>query len=145
MDTHDRLEIGHLHLGEAFIAQDAGIVDEDMNAAPGVLGLRDHFHHLVIFGDIAAVRHGGAARRLDFLDDFERCVRMAGAVARAAEIVDHDLRTALCQFDRIGAAQAPARPRHDRHLAFERNRHELVSRENLPGALSERSRARKER
>ena len=51
---------------------------------------------------------GGATRRLDFLDDLERGIAVAGAVARAAEIVDHDLRTAPRELEGIGPAQAAA-------------------------------------
>src|SRR3546814_19253297 len=63
---------------------------------------------MLIFSDAAAVRHGGAARRADFLDDLQSRIRMAGAVARAAQVVHNDLRPAPRQFESIGAAQSAA-------------------------------------
>src|SRR3546814_9827853 len=69
VDLHHQVEILHRHLGKAFVAQDTGVVDQDVDAAPFRLRLGDHLDHLVIFGDAAAVRHGGAARGADFLDD----------------------------------------------------------------------------
>ena len=108
MDANDQFEIGGVHFGEGLVAQDAGVVDQDMDAAPGFLRLGDHFFHLGIFGDIAAIRHGLAASRLDFLDHGERGIGMAGAIARAAKIVDHDFRTAPRQLERIAAAKAAA-------------------------------------
>ena len=40
VDVHDRAEIGQVHLGEALVAQDAGIVDQDVDAAPAPLSPR---------------------------------------------------------------------------------------------------------
>src|SRR3546814_3006117 len=74
-------------------------------------------------GDAAAVRHRLAARGLDFLDDLERGVRMAGAAARAAEIVDDDLRAAPREFERIGADQAAASTGDDGDAIIETEGH----------------------
>src|SRR3546814_18551586 len=55
VDLHHQVEILHRHLGKAFVAQDTGVVDQDVDAAPFRLRLGDHLDHLVIFGDAAAV------------------------------------------------------------------------------------------
>src|SRR3546814_13846939 len=99
---HHQVEILHRHLGKALVAQDAGVVDQDVDAAPFLLRLGDHLGHMLIFSDAAAVRHGGAARRADFLDDLQRRIRMAGAVARAAQVVHNDLPPAPRPFEQSG-------------------------------------------
>jgi hypothetical protein len=48
--------------------------------------------------------------RLDFLDNLERGIGMAGAIARAAQIVDHHLCAAAREFQRICAANPPPAP-----------------------------------
>ena len=78
---------------------------------------------MLIFGDAAAVRHGGAARGADFLDDLQRGVRMAGAVTGAAEVVDDDFRAAPGEFERIGAAQAAAGAGDNGNAAVKFDRH----------------------
>ena len=50
-----------------------------------------------------------------------------GAVARTAEIVDHDLRAAATEFEGIGAAQAAACTGDDDDFILERNGHEGLS------------------
>ena len=119
----DEAEILRLHLGEAPVAEDAGIVDEDVDAAPARLGGLDHRDHLVIVGDAAAVRYRLAARGLDLRDHRERGVRMAGAVAGAAEIVDHHLRPAPRELEGIGTAQPAAGAGDDGNAIVEPDGH----------------------
>ena len=109
--------------GKALVAQDARIVDQDMDAAPGFLGLGNHFDHLLVFGDTAAIGHRFAARRLDFFDDLRRRVRGAGAVARATQIVNHHLRAAPCKLERIGLAQPAARTGHNSDFVLKADGH----------------------
>ena len=61
MNLKHQIEIGHIHLGKALIAQNAGIVNQHMHAAPCFFRLGDHFDHLLIFSDAAAIGHGFAA------------------------------------------------------------------------------------
>src|SRR3546814_18491334 len=79
-----------------------------------------HLGHLLIFGDAAAVGHGGAAGGADFLDDLQSGVRMAGAVARSAEVVDDHFRAAPCEFEGIGTAEAAAGAGDNVHAAADR-------------------------
>ena len=64
-----------------------------------------------------------AAQGLDFLDHFECGIGVAAAIARAAQIVDHDLGSAPCKFKRIGAANSAASAGDNGHAAFEGNAH----------------------
>ena len=117
--SDDGAEIGHVHLGEALVAQDAGIVDQDVDAAIFGFGFGDHGFDLIKIGDAGPVRQRGAARAADFRDDRGGGVAMAGAVARAAEIVDHHLGAAAGELERISAAEAAAGAGDDRGPAFE--------------------------
>ena len=119
----DEFEVVHRHLGEGLVTQHAGIVDDDMHAAPLLLGVGDHLFHLLVFSDRAAVRHRFAAGFLDFLDDLQRHVRMAGAVARTTEIVDHDLGAAAGEFECIFATQSAACAGDDGYLVLEVDAH----------------------
>ena len=55
-----------LHFGEGLVAQDAGVVDENVDPAPARLRRRDHRGDLRGVGDVGAVGHGDAARRSRF-------------------------------------------------------------------------------
>ena len=66
--VHHGLEIRDLHLGEALVAQDAGIGDQDVDAAQGVHGLLDHVGDAGVVGDGGAVGDRLAAGRLDLVD-----------------------------------------------------------------------------
>ena len=123
MDFQDQVKVGRLHLCKAFIAQDAGVVNQDMDAAPSFLRLCNHFHHLVIFGDAATVCHCFAASSLDLFDDLRRRVRRAGAIACTAQIIDHNLRAAPRQFERIGFAQPAARTGHNSDFVLKADGH----------------------
>ncbi len=81
MDVHQQAEIVQRHVREALVAQDAGIVDEDMDAA--IFGLRagDHRLHVRGVGDVAAIGHRHAPRRHDLGHHGTRGIGMAGAVA----------------------------------------------------------------
>jgi hypothetical protein len=105
------------------LSQDAGVVDQDVDAAPLFLGACDHLGHLLVFGHRPAVGDGFAAAGKNFLDDLLRRVRSPGAVARSTQIVDHDFGAAPSQFERIGAAQPTAGAGNDSDPVLERNRH----------------------
>jgi hypothetical protein len=120
-----QIEIGYVHLGKALVAQDTGVVDQDMHPAPGFLGLGNHFDHLLIFGHAAAVRHCFAARCLDFLDDLKRRIAMPGAITRAAKVIDHNLRAAPREFECIGFTQSTTCTCHNRDFVFKADGHQI--------------------
>jgi hypothetical protein len=125
MHLKHQIEVGHVHLGEALVAQDAGIVDQDMNAAPSFLCLGNHFDHLFKFGDAAAIGHGLAASSLDFFNNLRRRVGRAGAVTCTAQIVYDHLGTALGQFQSIGLTQSAACTGHNSDFVFKADGHFL--------------------
>ena len=123
VDVHDELEIVHCHLRKGLVAQHAGIVDDDMDAAPLLFGIGDHLFHLIELGDAATVRHGFATGLFDLLDDLQRHIRMAGAITRTAEVVDHDPCAAAGEFERIFATQAATCTGDDGYLVLEIDAH----------------------
>ena len=72
VNLEHEFEIFGAHLGESLVTQNAGIVDQHMNAAPFLLGVSDHLFHLIVFGHRTAVGHGFAAHGFDFLNHFQR-------------------------------------------------------------------------
>ena len=92
MHLHHSREIAHLHVVEAFVAQDAGIVDEDVAAAPTLAHLIDQRLGAVLAGNIIHIGDGFAARRGNFVDHLLRRARVAaGAVDGAANVINRDL------------------------------------------------------
>ncbi|MNS91423.1 hypothetical protein D3C72_1255150 [compost metagenome] len=124
VDVHHQAEIGQIHLGERLVAQDAGVVHQDVDPAPAGHDLGDHGVDRRSVGDGSGVGHGLAARRRDLSNDgLSRRGRFARAVTGAAQVVDHHLGAPRRQGQGVFAAQAAARARHDRHLAVEPNAH----------------------
>ena len=100
-----------VHVVERLVAQDAGVVDDDVDGAERVdRGLHDR---LAAFGcgDRVGVGDGLAAGGLDLVDDeLGGTLVAARAVDGAAEIVHHDQRAALGEH----AARAAVRAHHRR-------------------------------
>ncbi|MNV44877.1 hypothetical protein D3C71_1366540 [compost metagenome] len=92
MDIDHRMDVGHFHLGERLVAQDPGVVDQDVDATEGFDRLLDHGLDLFVVGHVGAVGNGDATGLADFLDHGQGSVRRtAGTVTATAEIIDHNL------------------------------------------------------
>ena len=99
MHVHDKLEIFHRHFVKAFVAQYAGIVDENVDMAPFGDRVGDHFLNRRHVGDAATSGHGFAAFGFDFGNHlFGDRGGATGAIAGSAKIVDDDLDAASRQF-----------------------------------------------
>ena len=119
-------EIGDLHLAERLVAQNAGIGAQQIDAAPFLGGALHHRLDLLEIRDVGAIGHRRAAGLADFLDHgLGRRQRTAGAVARAAEIVDHDLGAAARQPQRMRAPKTIARAGHDGDASVKPDCHAL--------------------
>jgi hypothetical protein len=66
MNCRDEVPVLILHILEADISQNAGIVDQDINAAEV---LNSSFNDLLTISDAVVVGYGLAARSLDLIDD----------------------------------------------------------------------------
>jgi hypothetical protein len=123
----DQAEVRHVHLGKALVAQNAGVVDQNVHAPPGRDGLLDHGLHGVEVGHGGRVGNRLAARRTDFIHHLlRRRGRAARAVHRAAQIVDHHLGAAPGQGQRMQTPQTAARSRHDGHTTLKIHCHDVL-------------------
>ncbi|MNL19050.1 hypothetical protein D3C87_1402300 [compost metagenome] len=104
MHVDDGVEVVGAHLGERLVAQDAGIVDQDVHAPPGVHGARHHGVHGRGIANVAAVGNGLPARRADLVDH---------GLRRAAKIIHHHPAAARGQLQRVAAAQPLSGACHD--------------------------------
>ena len=113
------------HVEDHPVAQDAGVVDDDVELAEGVEGALDDALGALEVGDALAVGDGLAAHLLDLVDHLlgRAVVGAAGAVEVRAEVVDDDLGAVLGHQQRLFAADAAARAGDDRNLPFEQTCH----------------------
>jgi hypothetical protein len=111
-------EVGQVHLGEALVAQDAGIADQHVDPAPGVHRLLHHRLHRAksVTEAPLAIASPPAARISS--TTAARPTRAAGAVDGAAQVVDQHLGAARRQ---ASACCRPGRRRagDDGHAAAE--------------------------
>ena len=112
--------IGFLRLGKGLVEQDAGVVDEDIGAAEILDGVVEHRLPAGDGRDVGAVGDRAAALCLDRIDHLLRHRDVgAGAVAGAAEVVDHDRRALAREQFGVGLTEPAARAGDDRNLAVE--------------------------
>ena len=123
MDVDDRVERLGRDVLERGVAQDAGVVHHDVDAPERVeRALHDRGAPLG-GGHGVGVAHRFATRVVDLGDDpFGRGRGAAGAVDRAAEVVDDDQRAATRQLERVAPAETTAGAGDDRDLSVEGER-----------------------
>jgi hypothetical protein len=111
-------EVVERHLREALVAQDAGVVDQDVNR------LVDHGLHRRRVGHRRTTGHRLAAGDADFLDHRERGGRRAAiAVERAAQVVHHHPGATRRQRQRMQTPQPATSTGDHGHAAIESHRH----------------------
>ena len=119
-----RVPLRLAHVGEHAVAQDAGVVDEDVEAAEGVDGGLHEALGAVPVADVVGVGDGLAAHGLHLVDHLlGRAGVVALAVHRAAEVVDHDLGAVVGEEERVLAADPPPGARDDRDATLAQLRH----------------------
>src|SRR5207244_3976799 len=113
-DRDHRVPILLLQLPDRRDPPEAGIVDQDVDAAEAVE--RGFEHGLGLLRPRHAAERGNrlAAFAPDLRDHALRRIRVT-----AVQIVDDDARAAPSELDRLGLADAVAGPGDDRHLIFE--------------------------
>src|SRR5581483_7578257 len=109
-----------VHVEAHLVAQDAGVVDEDVEAAVRVDGLVDQRLRLRERRDAAVVGDGATTAGLDLVDHLLRRRGVgAGAFGRPAEVVHDDRGSLARQQQRLFAPDAAPRARDDRDLPVE--------------------------
>ena len=108
------------HVAERLVAQDSGVVDDDVDTTEGV-DRRLHDRRSALRGrHRVGVGDRLAAGRRDLVDDELGGADVgAGAVDRAAEVVDDDECAARGEQQGVLLAEAAAGAGDDRHLAVE--------------------------
>jgi hypothetical protein len=97
------------HVRQHAVAQDPGVVHEDVQVAECLDRLVDHPSGTVEVGDVVVVGDGLAAGRLDLVDDLlGGCGVGTGAVPAAAAVGDDDLRAIRGEQQRVLAADPAA-------------------------------------
>src|SRR5690606_36017006 len=115
-----RLEVRRLELGEGLVAQDAGVVDDDVDAAEVVDRGLDDRPAALGRGDRVVVGRGLTAGLADLLHGLVGHARArARAVGLPAEIVHDHLAAARGELQGVGLAEAAAGAGDDGHLAVE--------------------------
>ncbi len=137
VDAVDEVPVLLGHLVEADVAQDAGVVHHHVHAAEGVeRGLYDlrAFFHRVVAGDRCAA---GFADLLHHPVGRARALSLT--VGAAAEIVDHHLRAARTERERVGPTEPAARSGDDHDLVVETK---LFRHPTLPVGRTRRAKVR---
>ncbi len=106
MNIQHQAEVREAHLGEGLVAQNAGVVDENVDAAPVRHHAADHGRDRRLVGDRRGHRKRLAARRDDFIGD--------ASCGRRIHVVYDDLRAIPRQQQRMRTAQSTARSSNDR-------------------------------
>jgi hypothetical protein len=120
VDVEHRVDVGRRHVVKGAVADDAGVVDDDVDPAERRQGGVDDGLAAFGCGDRVGVGHGHAAGGLDLGDHLlGRPRRGALAVDAAPEIVDHDLGAPGGQQQGVGPAEPAAGAGHDRHPPVE--------------------------
>ncbi len=118
------IPVGLLHVEDHAVAEDAGVVDEDVEPAELVDGLFDHPSGLVEVGDIGPVDDRFAAGRADLVDDAPGRSHIATrSVDITPEIVDDDLGAPGSQQQSVLAPDTPPRSGDDCHSTFDQSTH----------------------
>jgi len=120
-------EIRQVHLGKGLVAQDACIVDQNVDTAPGVDGLLHHGLHSLIVGHRGAIGQGLAASGTNLVHHgLGRTHRTAAAVHLAAQIVDQHLGAARGQQQGMFATQSAAGTGHNGYTTLEIQTHTFI-------------------
>jgi hypothetical protein len=114
MHVHHQPEIRDAHLREGLVAQNAGVVDEDIDAAPGRHHAFDHGRDTSLVGDRRGRCNRFSASRNDFIGN-ARC----GCLIH---IVDDDLGALSRQQQRMSSTQPATSARNDRDPRFQLHR-----------------------
>src|SRR5690606_30864827 len=115
------------HVREHAVTEDAGVVDEHVQAAERLDGLVHHALGTLPVADVVAVHDGLAAHAADLLDDLAGGARTAaGAVHLRTQVVDDDLGALLGHHQRVLTADATTSAGDDDDASVEDSAHRVV-------------------
>ena len=121
----DGVPVGLVHVEDHLVAEDAGVVDDDVEPAERLDRLVDHRPRAGERRDVAGVGDRLTAPATDHVDDGLGDGLVGALTARrAAEVVDDDLGPGIGQLHRVPAPDAVPSASDDGHLAIE-DSHEI--------------------
>jgi hypothetical protein len=114
VDPDHRVPLLLGRVGQHAVAEEPGVVDQDVEATEGVDRRRHQRLGLGPIGHVGPVGHRVAAHGADGVDHLTgRTRRTTGAVDLGAEVVDDDLRPLPCELERMAPTDATTCARHD--------------------------------
>ncbi len=120
VDVDDDVPFGFGHVDDDAVAQDAGIVHQDVEIAERLDGLIDESLGAFPVGHVVAVDNRVAPRRLDVFHGLLRGSQVgASPLLITTEVVDHDPGSFVCEQQRMFPAEATPRSGDDRHPAVQ--------------------------
>ena len=128
MHLDDSVPFGFAHVGEHAVAQDARVVDENVESAERRDGLIDESFCASPFADVVGIGNGLSAGGNNFIDHFLSWAFVdTSAVSGTAEIVHHDLCAFGGEHQRVVAPDSTTSACNDAHSAFTQSCHDDVS------------------
>ena len=98
MDVHDQIPVVQGHFFEALVAENARIVDQDVDGAEFRDGIINNGFCPFAAGHRRFVGDGDAPGLSDFIDHHVGHIAGTNAIAAAAQVIDHDLGAALSEL-----------------------------------------------
>jgi hypothetical protein len=121
VDADDRVDVALVHVEDHPVAQDAGVVHDDVQRAERVDRLRTMRSAAFQSDTLSVLATASPPAALISATTSRRPVVGAGAVVAAAEVVHDHLGAMLREQQRLFAADAAAGPRDDRHTSVEQS------------------------
>ena len=116
------------HVDDGAVAQNAGVVDQDVQPAKLLDGRSHQALGTCPIGHVVGIGHGLPAHGLDLVDHRLRRPRPSALpIARAAQVIDHHLGALARELQRVGPPDAAPCARHDCHQTFAHACHGTVS------------------
>jgi hypothetical protein len=117
MHIDDGIPLVFGHVRQHPVAQNAGIVHQNMQHAKVLDGLVHHVGGTIPTRDIISIGNCLATHRLDLGDNLLCCCQVATlAVSGASHIVDYDLGALASELDRVTTSDPTACAGHDDYL-----------------------------
>ena len=123
------------HFGESPITQYARVINDNVHAAERLDSFFDYGCSSFRSCNGIVVRNRFSTQCFDLFDHCVRgCLRPSCSIPGTAQIVNHQLSSALCKFKGVDPAQARTRTGHDCHLAVEAD---FIRSSSVPGPAVE--------
>ena len=126
MDVDDGIPVALVHVEQHPVAEDPGIVDEDVESSEGVDGRVHERVRTVPVGHVVGVGDGLSAGGANLVDDgLRRPDIRTAAVDRRTDVVHDDRRALTGELERVAPADPAAGAGHDRDPSIAKSGQEV--------------------